>query len=92
MSDSKQASKQRIAICAILSLALLLLGYLLASFVQGADTRHGMNWGQLSGFCGGLGLILAVASILRREKPVVVSWLALVLSIAPYILVLLTNG
>jgi len=92
MSDSKQSSKQRIAICAILSLTLLLVGYLFSSVGQVTDIRQGMNRGLLAGFCEGLGLILAVASFLRREKPVVLPWLALVLNLAPYILVLLTNG
>jgi hypothetical protein len=91
MNDSTQLNKQRTAICAFLSLALLLLGYLLASVGQGSDSRHGMYLGLLIRFCGGFGLLFAVASILRREKPAVLSWLALVLSFAPYILVFLTN-
>jgi hypothetical protein len=92
MSDSTQSNKQRIAICAISSMALMLLGYLLASVGQGSDSRYGMNRGLLIGFCGGFGLILAVASILRKEKPAVLPWLALVLSLAPYVLIFLTHG
>ncbi len=91
MSDTTQSTKQRKAFCAFLSVALLLLGYLLASVGQGSDSRHGMYRGLLVGFCGGFGLIFAVASLLRREKPAVLSWLALALSLAPYILVFLTN-
>ena len=91
MSDPTQSQKQRIAICAFLSLALLLLGYLLSSVHQGSDSRHGMNRGLLIGFCGGFGLIFAVASILRHEKPAVLAWLALALSLAPYILVFETS-
>ena len=90
MSDSTQ-TKHRKAICALLSLALVLLGYLLSSVPQGSDSRHGMNRVLLGGICGGLGLILAVASIFRREKPAVLSWLALALILAPYILVFLTS-
>ena len=90
MSDSLQSNKQRMAICAILSLALLVLGFLLSSVHQGSDSRHGMNRGLLVGFCGVFGLFFAVASILRREKPAVLAWLALALSLAPYILIFLT--
>jgi hypothetical protein len=85
MSDSTQSNKQRKAICALLSLALLLLGYLLASVVQGSDSRHGMHRASLIGLCGGFGLFLAVASILRHEKPALLSWLALLISLAPYL-------
>jgi hypothetical protein len=91
MSDSTKSTKQRKAICALLSLALLLSGRLLASVPQGSDSRHGMNQAVLAGFCGTFGLILAVVSIFRREKPAFLPWLALALSLAPYILVFLSQ-
>ena len=86
VSDTTQSINQRKAICALLSLALLLIGRLLASIPQGSDSRYGMYRGLLVGVCGTFGLIFAIASIMRHEKPALLSWLALLMSLAPYLL------
>ena len=91
MSDSIQPTKQRKAICALLSLALLLFQYLVLSTPQGSDRRHGTNNDLLIMLFSSICFILAVASIFRREKPAALSWLALALNLAPAILIFLTE-
>lgn len=87
MSDCTKSDTPRIAVFAILSIAIILLGCLLRSI-----WHFGIYGGLWIGFCDSAGLILAITSVLRREKPPMLSWLAWVLGLAPYIVVFVTNG
>jgi hypothetical protein len=84
LNFTRQSSKQRMPICALLAITVLLLGYLLRSI--GSFGKYEGLW---IGYCDAAGLILAIASILRREKPAILSWFVLLLSLAPYILLFL---
>ena len=86
MSDSTKSETRRMPIFAISSIAAVLLGYLLRSLLR--YQREGL-W---IGLCDGSGLILAVASIFRREKPSALSWSALLLSLAVYIVLFIAVG
>ena len=79
--STTQTTKRRMAICALLSVTAIVSGYLLSSV--GHLGRDGVLW---SGLCGVAGLILGIASVLRHEKPAALSWFALLLSLAPYLL------
>jgi hypothetical protein len=82
--STTQTTKRRMAICALLSLAAMLFGYLL-----GSGRHHGRDEVLWSGLCMIAGLILAFASIVRQERPALLSWFALLLSLSPYLLIFL---
>ena len=82
--STTQTTKRRMAICALLSLAAMLFGYLL-----GSAGHHGRDEVLWSGLCMVAGLILAFASIVRQERPALLSWFALLLSLSPYLLMFL---
>ena len=82
--STTQTTNRRKAICALLSVSAMLFGYLFGS--AGHSGRDEVLW---SGLCMVAGLILAFASIVRQERPVLLSWFALLLSLSPYLLMFL---
>jgi drug/metabolite transporter (DMT)-like permease len=82
--STTQTTKRRMAICALLSVAAMLFGYL-----WGSHGHHGRDEIFWSGLCMVAGLILGFASVVRQEKPALLSWFALLLSLSPYLLLFL---